>query len=269
MNYGQTGNGAYNLERLCTSQARERIALCPALILPLGGCEPFGGMGTLGTESVCAYKVAQELSGRFGILTAPLIPYGCSTPFISFAGAGGVKPRTFVNMLCEILHGYVFQGVRRIFLINAAPFNAEPAAEALVRLEAKYPEVKGVLFNIGDYDTEGAEKSCDTDRNDALLLSLLAYLSPDMFKDNAPKALTKGNAPKALIKEYWGWRKRGRDPRKLAALFPEGTFLAADAHISGQQGKRFFERIIEEISVKIEELKDARQHSAKDTSKRT
>ncbi|MDR0305461.1 MAG: creatininase family protein [Chitinispirillales bacterium] len=265
-NEPQTETSVFNIEQLRTSQVRERIAQCPALILPLSGCEPFGSVGALGAESICVKSVADALSARFSVLTAPLIPYGCSTPFISFAGAAGVKPRTFINMLCEILHGYVFQGINRIFVLNAVPFNTEPVLEALSRLKVKYPEIKTALFSIGvgDMSMEANKQNDGIDRNDALILSLLAYLSSDMIsEDEAPKALIKKKLEHRSHRErpvvvphphYKNWKKRGRDPQKLAALFPQGTFLAADADISGQQGKVFFERIIEDATAELEKL---------------
>ena len=249
MNEDRAEKGAYNIERLCTFEVKERISQSPVLIVPLGGCEPFGNFGALGVQSICAKEVANSLSERFGVLVAALIPYGCSTPFISFAGAAGVKPRTFINMLCEILRGYIFQGICKIFVVNAAPFNTEPAAEALRRLEAKYSHVKCVLFNIGINDVK-KQNNC-VDRDDGLILSLAAYLAPDMLKEGALPHIQSGNVGEA---EYRSWRKRGRDPQKLAALFPRGTFLASDAQLSGGQGKLYFERIVEDASAQLEAL---------------
>jgi len=254
MNEGRAKKDVYNIDQLCTFEIKERIAQSPVLIVPLGGCEPFGSLGALGAQSLCVNKVTNALSGRFGVLSSTLIPYGCSTPFISFAGAAGVKPRTFVNMLCEILHGYIFQGICKIFIVNAAPFNAEPAAEALRRLEAKYHQVKCVLFDICDCDINNMKNlTKSADRNDELILSLVSYLSPEMVKEKESGFLS----PQSKIvsdTEYRNWKKRGRDPQKLAALFPQGTFLAPDAKLSADKGKLFFERIVEDASARLEAL---------------
>ena len=254
MNESRVKKDIYNIERLRTFEVKERISQSPVLIVPLGGCEPFGSLGTLGAQSLCVKKITDALSGRFGVLSSPIIPFGCSTPFISFAGAAGVKPRTFVNMLCEILHGYVFQGICKIFAVNAAPFNIDPAAEALRRVETKYHQVRCVLFNIYDYginDMKNLTKGGD--RDDELILSLVSYLLPEMIKEKEG-----GSAPfqskTVSDTEYRNWKKRGRDPQKLAALFPQGTFLAPDTRLSADQGKLFFERIVENASAQLEEL---------------
>jgi len=255
MNEGSRAEkNVYNIEQLGTFEVKERISQCPLLIAPLGGCEPFGSFGAVGAQSLCVKKVTDALSERFSVLTSAVIPFGCSTPFISFAGAAGVKPRTFVNMLCEILHGYVFQGICKIFVVNAAPFNGEPAAEAMRRLEAKYHNVKCVLFNIYDCginDMKNLTKGVD--RNDELILSLVSYLSPEMIKENEG-GLAPFQSKTVSDTEYRNWKKRGRDPQKLAALFPQGTFLAPDTQLSAEQGKRFFERIVEDASARLEAL---------------
>ncbi|MCL2689524.1 MAG: creatininase family protein [Chitinispirillia bacterium] len=254
MNEGRAEKNVYNIEQLCTFEVKERISQSPVLIVPLGGCESFGSFGAVGAESLCVKKVTDALSARFSVLTSATIPFGCSTPFISFAGAAGVKPRTFINMLCEILHGYVFQGICKIFLVNAAPFNINPAAEAIRRLEKKYHQVKCVFFNICDCDINDIKKlNKNVDRDDELILSLVSYLSPDMIKEKKC-GLTPSQSKIVNDTEYKNWKKRGRDPQKLAALFPQGTFLAQDAEFCADQGELFFERIVENASARLEAL---------------
>ena len=240
-----TGLDIYAIERLTHRQVRQHIEKSPAVIVPLGGCEPFGGAGELGAGSVCAYAVAGELSKRCGVLTAPLIPFGCSTPYIAFSGAAGVKPRTFVNMLCEILHGYVFQGVARIILVSAAPFNREPAAEALRRLGVKYPGVKTAFFDINTVLPD--DKDIDFDRDDGLLLSILSYIRQKCAGDNiVAKLVDKG--------QYKTWRRRGRDPQKFRAICPDGLILSPDAGITIDRGREYFDGIVNAISEKIKVL---------------
>ena len=229
---------AYNIESLTHEQIVRHIKERPAVIIPLGGCEPFGGVAAVGTESVCVAEIAGELSKRCNILVAPLIPFGCSAPFMSFAGSAGVKPRTFVNMLCDISHAYIFQGVKKIFLINAAPFNKEPMAEAARRLEAKYPQVSVAAFDINA--CMGSDAGID--RNDALLLSLLSYLRPELFT-NEPICYNK--IPQD---QYRTWKKRGRDPQKLRKLSPNGLLLTSQPDICSTRGQEYFELIVETIS---------------------
>jgi hypothetical protein len=271
-----SGAGVRELERITYLQARRFIDERAAMIVPLGGCEPFGGVGALGVESYCAVGIAKELSLRCGVLTAPVVPFGCSTPFIGFAGAAGLKPRTFVNMLCDILHAYIFQGVEKIFLVNAAPFSREPAAEAAKRLMSAHPRVTVLLFDINTVlkeDVKGGVgeggginvkpngksqlKNMDTgfcfDRDDALLLSIYAYLRQEKF-DGVDKVVKKN----VREEQYRTWKKRGMDPQKLRKLFPDGLLLPQDVDINSainsERGGENFQRIIELLQKEIDNI---------------
>ncbi|MCL2218461.1 MAG: 2-amino-4-hydroxy-6-hydroxymethyldihydropteridine diphosphokinase [Chitinispirillia bacterium] len=257
-----------DIERLTHLQIRRHIEKSPAVILPLGGCEPFGGAGEVGAESACVLEVARELSQRCKILVAPLIPLGCSSPFIAFSGAAGVKPRTFVNMLCEVLNAYVFQGISRIFLVSAAPFNREPAAEALRRVEEKHRgAVKTAFFDLNTVLCGDGGR--DFDRDDGLILSVLSYIRhksngidgiPNAILDDAPCMGGRPRQPEIAginVKnvdpnQYKTWKRRGRDPQKFRAICPDGLILSPDNNeITPACGKEYFDRIVNAIHEKI------------------
>jgi len=255
----------FDIGRLTHLQVSRRIERCPAVIVPLGGCEPFGGAGELWTESECVLEISRELSRRTQVLMAPMIPFGCSTPFISFSGAVGVKPRTFVNMLCEILHGYVFQGISRIFLVSAAPFNREPAGEVLRRMGVKYPGIKTLFFDVNTILRD--DKGVDFDRDDGLMLSILSYIRqksanndmscrggnlPPAVNDNTSPAVDVINAKPIDAVQYKTWKRRGRDPQKFKAICPDGLLLSPNNNdITAARGKEHFDAIITIIKEKI------------------
>jgi creatinine amidohydrolase/Fe(II)-dependent formamide hydrolase-like protein len=233
-------NSAYRLDLLTHGQARERLAERPAVILPLGGCEPFGGAGPVGVETLCAGRIAGELSARCRLLCAPPLPFGCSTPFISFPGAAGVKPRTMVNLLCEIIHAYILQGAKHVFLVNAAPFNKPPAAEAAKRVETKY---KGVKVSIFDINTIVGINN-NIDRADTALLAIAAYLDQEQINISGINNNRRTSIPPD---QYRTWKKRGADPQKLKKLFPDGLLLSDTnelTNITPQHGKELFDRVV-------------------------
>jgi len=246
---------SYRVDLLTSGQVAEHLAERPAVILPLGGSEPFGGIGGIGVETLCAERIANELSTRCRILSAPTLPYGCSTPFMAFPGAAGVKPRTFINLLCEIIHSYILQGAKRIFLINAAPFNKTPAAEAAKRIEKKYAGAKIFLFNLNElvYGADGADNADRIDRADAALLAIARYLKhePANFDTSSIKSA------RVTPNQYRAWRKRGADPQKLRKLFPDGLLLpqpddgAPIIDITPERGKELFDRAVTSIQEQI------------------
>jgi len=273
-------DSAYRVDLLTHGQAFERLAARPAVILPLGGCEPFGGAGPIGVETLCAARISDELSVRCRVLAAPPLPFGCSTPFISFHGASGVKPRTFINMLCDIIHAYALQGAARVFLVNAAPFNKTPALEAAKRIEKKYGGVKvfvfdvntlaGTVNNTGGVDNVNAVNNSRNnkdntdyraDRADAALLAIAAYLGQEPVNVDTSVIDKSGINPtgrkSVTADQYRAWKKRGADPQKLRKLFPEGLLLPSDGggliDITPQRGKELFDRVAGFMQERIED----------------
>jgi creatinine amidohydrolase/Fe(II)-dependent formamide hydrolase-like protein len=242
---------SYRVDLLPAARAGEILRARPAVIFPLGACEPFGGAGAMGTPTVCAEGIAAELSARCRILRAPAVPFGCSTPFISFPGAFGVKPRVFVNMLCEIAGAHIFQGAKRIFAVSAAAFNREPALEAFKRIEAKHRGVRAMLFDINKI---AGGTGARIDREDAALMAMAACLGAA-----APRiddGINNGNSGRgAGIDEYIKWKKRGADPQKLRKLFPDGLLLpkgAAPIDVTPEKGKGIFEFVVGAIQDEID-----------------
>jgi hypothetical protein len=131
-------------------------------------------------------------------------------------------------------------------LISAAPFNNEPADEALRRIRAKYPKIKTFFFDInnmlGNHDSE-------IDRNDALLLSIFMYLRQDaQIRQNWT---TRQN----WTDQYRAWKKRGKDPEKLKKLCRDGLLIMGGGDdINPQRGRDYFELIAGMICSDIERI---------------
>jgi len=231
------------VDHLTFGQVSELLAARPSVILPLGGCEPFGDIGPIGIETLCVERIAAEVSTKCDILVAPTLPFGCSTPFISFPGAAGLKPRTFTNMLFEIMHAYVLQGTKNIFLISAAPFNEAPALEAVGRINKKYNGINAVLFDINTIIRTNVDHN--TDRADMALLSMAAYLEPANINTSGININRKSVTPD----QYRTWKKRGADPQKLRKLFPDGLLQdLSTTEITPERGKEIFDRVVESIA---------------------
>jgi hypothetical protein len=159
-------------------------------------------------------------------------------------------------MLCDILRAYIFQGVEKIFLVNAAPFSVGPAAEAAKRLMSAHPRVTVSLFDINTVlsgDVEGGGGGGGFDRDDALLLSIYAYLRQEKI-DVTDNAVTK----KVREEQYRTWKKRGMDPQKLRKLFPGGLLLPQgvdiNSAINSERGGENFQRIVELLRKEINDI---------------
>jgi len=162
-----------NLSHLTFQEVEKEIAGNPALILPLGGCEPYGEYGTLGTVSAVVEALATALSSKLHLLLAPTQAFGCSTPYSAFGGSAGLKARTLTNILCETIRQWYGQGFRAVIIIDGQFDNSEAVDQALRRLKNVKPEMKICAFSLSA--TSGS-----------------VHLSDSMFREKNTDALNTG-----------------------------------------------------------------------------
>ena len=236
-----------NLSHLTFQEVEKEIAGNPALILPLGGCEPYGEYGTLGTVSAVVEALATALSSKLHLLLAPTQAFGCSTPYSAFGGSAGLKARTLTNILCETIRQWYGQGFRAVIIIDGQFDNSEAVDQALRRLKNVKPEMKICAFSlqrdervrafIGQH-VQGKEYG----RTEYGLSSLAAFIDPGLVREpkkNSP--LTKAPDPEC----YTTWRKRGADPEHYRKLFPNASAGNSACRFNVDFGENLFDFILQ------------------------
>jgi creatinine amidohydrolase/Fe(II)-dependent formamide hydrolase-like protein len=235
----------YDISRLTFKEIEQEINRFPALVLPLGGCEPYGSGMPLGLPSRCSEAIALALSCRRRMLMAPALQYGCSTSFSAFGGTTGIKPRTLMNLLCEILRQFSRQGIRFVVIIDPLMDNGPALDEAkrrvtgsdrnlhiiLIRLQQDERIVSFVRRRWG-FPTGG--------RNEGVMRALGAFagLNAAQSQNCGKKAI-----PTGWEERYRTWRRRGGDPQQLRKLFPEGCTEEAGGADDPEIGREIFEYI--------------------------
>lgn len=235
------------LSHLTFREVEKEIARCPALILPLGGCEPCGECGTLGTASAVVEAMATALSSKLHLLLAPTLAFSCSTPYSAFGGGAGVKPRTLTNILCETSRHWYGQGFRTVILLDGLFDNGEAVDKALRRLKNIKPEMTIFAFAfqrdervrafIGQH-IQGKEYG----RTEYGLSSLAACIDPGLVRQ-PQKNQTAAIAPD--LKCFDTWRKRGADPERYRKLFPSAFAGSRTFPSDAAFGKELFAFILQ------------------------
>jgi creatinine amidohydrolase/Fe(II)-dependent formamide hydrolase-like protein len=245
-----------NLSRLTFVEVEKEINRQGTLIVPLGGCEPWGGFGTFGVASACAEALANALSQKMSLLCAPVFGTGCSTAFQSFGGTAGVKPRTFTNIFCETARMWFFQGFRAIVVIDSLTGNSEALTLAVKRLKSSHPDRAIIVFSfqqdsrvrvfIARY-LPGQELG----RTEYGMLSMAAWIDPGLVrkaeKENAP-------AIKTDAARFRQWQKRGADPEQFRKLFPDGSSSSIAAGFNADFGRLLFEYILKTLEENVASL---------------
>jgi creatinine amidohydrolase/Fe(II)-dependent formamide hydrolase-like protein len=236
----------YALSRLTFREiARERERL-GALILPLGGCEPYADLGSMGVASACAEALGAAVSAKLRLLLAPTLAYGCSTPYRAFEGAAGVKPRVLTNFLCETIRGWYLQGFSSVIIIDALADNGEAVDCALQRLKSSDPNRTAVLLSlqrderirafIGNH-VPGKELG----RTEFGMLSMASFIDPGLVRKVEEDVQRSLPDPQ----RFRTWRKRGADPQQFRKIFPQASASSIAHRYDPDFGKVLFEYILQ------------------------
>jgi creatinine amidohydrolase/Fe(II)-dependent formamide hydrolase-like protein len=234
------------LSRLTFGEAEQEIRRTGALIVPLGGCEPYSSCGSLGAASACAEALASALSATAGIPVAPVLHYGCSTPYGAFGGTAGVKPRTLTNIVCESLRLWYLQGFRKFVLIDALYENSEALDLAAARMKNSNPDSAVMLFSLQRDERirafiAGRMAAKEHGRTEYGILSLAAFIDPALVRVAAPAASRVGGADPDRFRV---WRKRGADPQQFRKHFPDCSGPAYNGRYDADFGRELFDYIL-------------------------
>ena len=114
---------SWALDRLTWPEVGRCLARDPRLIIPVGALEQHGPHLPLGTNVLIAERVAHAVSSRSGVLTAPAFWYGVAVGGGPFAGAAGLRRKTFHRAINELLARWEDDGVTEFIFVTAHQSN--------------------------------------------------------------------------------------------------------------------------------------------------
>jgi creatinine amidohydrolase/Fe(II)-dependent formamide hydrolase-like protein len=234
------------LSLLTISEIQEYLTRNNSLIIPLGGLEPLGEIGAVGIPGKCSDALATEIAYQCGSLVTPLLPFASSPLFKAFAGCVSMGSSGYENILSYICSGYIYQGFKRILLLQSALMPDQTLEMILKRLKKYSAGAQVKLYNwqndkriISFMQSEAGASSFE--RLEIGMLSLAGYFDKEYVREKsfsgAPEELT--------LSQYKTWRKRGADPHKFRKLFPSGiTSKKGPVLPSSDLGKKLFQYIL-------------------------
>ena len=136
-------------------EIKDAIDSDAGVIIPVGATEQHGMHLPTSTDTVMATETAMALSEENNMLVAPPILYTCksrpqSGGGMNFIGTHGLDGQTFIDMVCQVIKGFVRQGFKRIIILNGHMENSNFLYEAAYQSsEIGFPQdAKIVLFEM-------------------------------------------------------------------------------------------------------------------------
>jgi creatinine amidohydrolase len=226
------------LKEMTPAQVAAILAEDPRLIVPVGTCEQHGPHLPIGTATIIAERLADDLSAEYGVVRAPTVEYGVNVVTErAFAGNASVRKKTLHRMLNDLLASWEATGFREFVLLTA--HDHDPHQEALATVITSVARVRVVDINaipIADL-LEGQTEHMHGDEVDT---SLLLYLAPELVHLE-------------VAQDYMMSREAMRRYRRGSLRVPKGSpgSIGRPSLASPAKGRALYERIRERISERI------------------
>ncbi|MEX0343707.1 MAG: creatininase family protein [Rhizobiaceae bacterium] len=123
------------LDQATWQEVEARIAETPGIILPAGSTEQHGPMGLIGTDSICAEKIAGDAAELAGCLVAPTLAYAPAPFNMAFAGTVSVSAELFASLFAEIVASLRTHGFALVYVLNGHGANLDPLKAAAANIE--------------------------------------------------------------------------------------------------------------------------------------
>ncbi len=224
------------------------------VVVPIAAVEQHGHHLPVFTDSMLLGEVVRRASGALGdrAIWTPLLWLGNSHHHIDFAGTLSAAPRTYLDLLGDLIDNLITHGFRRIVLLNGHGGNIVPASQAVFEARQRHRQRDELLLLSCTYWTLG----CKPDQSDPSIVqdqmghacewetSMILRIAPQLVGDISriepvPQAASFEPATR-------GWITRERtemghigDPRRATAEKGETLF-----RVFSRDVVTFLERVI-------------------------
>ncbi|MDQ6885961.1 MAG: creatininase family protein [Gemmatimonadota bacterium] len=226
------------LKDMIPTQVAAIVAEDPRLIVPVGSCEQHGPHLPLGTATIIAERLAEDLSANFGVLCAPAVEYGVNVESRrDFPGNSSMRKKTLHRMLNDLLASWEASGFREFILLTAHDHDAhQEAISTVITAVARVRVVDLFAVNISDL-LEGQREHMHGDEVDT---SLMLHLAPELVHMELAQDYMMSR--ESLRRYRRGWLNV---PRESAGSLGRPTLASAD------KGRAIYERLRTRISERI------------------
>ena len=118
------------------------------VVIPIAALEQHGQHMPLFTDSLLLSEVVRRAHEPLAerVLFAPLMWLGNSQHHLDFAGTMSAAPRTYLDLLKDVVGNFLFHGFQRIVLLNGHGGNTVPSHQALFELRQERRRASGLLL---------------------------------------------------------------------------------------------------------------------------
>jgi creatinine amidohydrolase len=129
------------------------------VIVPIAAVEQHGRHLPVFTDSMLLGEVVRRAAERLGdrVVWAPLLWLGNSHHHMEFPGTLSATPRTYLDVLGDLMDDLVAHGFRRLVLLNGHGGNIVPGAQAVFEMRQRHRQRTDLLLLSTTYWTLGGK----------------------------------------------------------------------------------------------------------------
>ncbi len=202
------------------------------VVVPIAAVEQHGRHLPLFTDSMLLGEVVRMASATLGdrVVWAPLLWLGNSHHHLDFAGTLSAAPRTYLDLLADLVDNLIGHGFRRVVLLNGHGGNIVPAEQAVFEARQRYRERSDLLLLAATYWLLGSkpheiDPTLAQDRMGHACeweTSMMMHLSPHLVADALAIEPVPFTMPFEPAGQGWVTRERSEpghigDPRRATA----------------------------------------------------
>ena len=124
------------LERSTWRDVENYLGRSTGVLVPIGSMEQHGPNGLIGTDAICAERIARRVGEQADILVGPTIGLGVAQFNLGFPGTVSLRAEVLMGVLTDYVRSLASQGFERFFFLNGHGGNVAPANAAFQDLYA-------------------------------------------------------------------------------------------------------------------------------------
>jgi len=123
------------------------------VVLPTAALEQHGHHLPVFTDSILVGEITRRAESQLHdrVLLAPVMWLGNSAHHMDFAGTMTAAPRTYLDLLVDMIENFLAHGFRRIVIINGHGGNNVPAQQAIFEIRQRHRRRDDLLLLFSPY----------------------------------------------------------------------------------------------------------------------
>lgn len=126
-----------DLQKSTWLEVENYLKTCQTILIPIGSTEQHGPTGMIGTDSLIATAVAQEVARQTNLMCAPVLPIGMAAHHMAFCGTISLQPQTLSLVICDLVTSLASHGFDDFIFINGHGGNGPVLDQAFKKLAWK------------------------------------------------------------------------------------------------------------------------------------